>query len=263
MEFFQRKWRPSFKCIYVIPEIHGNFNSLNIILGRILPLRKHIGQDDIIIFLGDYIDKDNYSFEVVEKLIQIKNEYQSRAIFLRGNHEQMLLDALKTPEQLDFWIKNCGTSTLKSYSDNHPKKPNPFSIPHNRLPDLFGPHLEFFNSLKVHHVIDNYTFFHGGFNYIGGIENTLESTFINDTETSKWFKNKISELHVPKLPDDLIYVGAHNYKSKVPFIHQKYFMLGGGAPDRLFVLDLNSMACSAVKSGKANLYKFNLSISDI
>lgn len=262
MQFFQRKWRPSFKCIYVIPEIHGNISSLNIILGRILPLRKHSGQEDIIIFLGDYIDKDIHSFEVIKRLIEVKNEYQSRIIFLRGNHEQMLLDALKTEEGLNIWIKNGGNQTLSSYAKNRPKKPNPFSIPHYRLSDLFGSHIEFFNSLKVNYVLDNYIFFHGGFNYVGGIQNTMESTFINDSETSNWFKSQVSKLQVPNLPDDLIYIGAHNYKSKIPFISQQYMMLGGGAPDRLFVFDLNSMSCSAVKSGKNNLYKFNLTISD-
>ena len=35
------KWRPNKSgCTYVIPDIHGLFDSLSLILNRILPLRK-------------------------------------------------------------------------------------------------------------------------------------------------------------------------------------------------------------------------------
>ena len=51
------KWRPSKECIYVIPDVHGMYNELELILSRILPLRKTDGVKDKIVFLGDYVDR--------------------------------------------------------------------------------------------------------------------------------------------------------------------------------------------------------------
>jgi hypothetical protein len=43
------KWRPGKECVYVIPDIHGRYDELSLILKRVLPLRKN----DKLIFLGD------------------------------------------------------------------------------------------------------------------------------------------------------------------------------------------------------------------
>ncbi len=254
----KHKWRPSHKCIYVIPEVHGNYNSLNIILDRILPLRKFKNQKDIIIMMGDYIDKGNDSYKVIDRLIEIKECYGERAIFLKGNHEQMLLDSSLSEDNFNIWKSNGGLNTIKSYMSIYDK--NLGHISYNRLFDIVGEkHLFFYKSLLSHYILDDYVFFHGGFNILSGIENTLDSTFVLDYSSSFQIKEMITNKKNINLPGDYIFIGSHNYKSNIPFIHQKYFMLGGSAPNRLFILDLNSMQVSAIKSGKNNMYKYKYS----
>ena len=59
------------------------------------------------------------------------------------------------------------------------------------------------------------------------------------------------------IDSDYVFVSSYNHKSKEPYICQQYIMLGGNAPKYLYILDLLSMSCSAIKSGKKNMYKYN------
>ena len=67
------KWRPSSENIYVIGDIHGKYSALKLILNRILPIRKQ----DLLIFLGDYVDRGPDSYNVINELIKLKNKYDN------------------------------------------------------------------------------------------------------------------------------------------------------------------------------------------
>ena len=99
---------------------------LNALLSKLLELP--LQPDDTVVFLGDYIDRGENGRGVIETLLQWR-EQRPDTIFLRGNHEQLLLDALeKSPEPaagsdlarraeltLD-WLQNGGVETLLSYA---------------------------------------------------------------------------------------------------------------------------------------------------
>jgi len=74
--------------LIAIGDIHGMDRQLENLLDRVQP-----GSDDRLVFLGDYIDRGPDSRRVLERLMDLA-EKRPDAIFLRGNHEQMLLDAL-------------------------------------------------------------------------------------------------------------------------------------------------------------------------
>src|SRR5678810_617984 len=75
---------------YVIGDIHGCVDELRRLIGA-LPLR--LG--DSLIFLGDYIDRGPDSAGVVAYLIALQSELREVSfVFLRGNHEDMLLSYL-------------------------------------------------------------------------------------------------------------------------------------------------------------------------
>ncbi len=74
-----------YKRILVIGDIHGCNNALQVLLATIQP-----GPDDLIITLGDYIDRGQDSFGVLETLIPLYE--RSILLPLRGNHETMLLE---------------------------------------------------------------------------------------------------------------------------------------------------------------------------
>lgn len=65
------------------------------------------------IYLGDYIDRGEESRGVIDALIE--RAEQVDAIFLRGNHEQFLLDFLDRKVELSMWKQVGGAATLQSY----------------------------------------------------------------------------------------------------------------------------------------------------
>ena len=97
---------------YVIGDIHGCVDELRRLIGA-LPLR--LG--DSLIFLGDYIDRGPDSAGVVAHLIALQSELREVSfVFLRGNHEDMLLSYLGLAGQHgDMFLINGGKATLASY----------------------------------------------------------------------------------------------------------------------------------------------------
>lgn len=250
-----RKWRPTHKCIYVIPEVHGAIESLNIIFSRILPLRSSKDQEDVVILLGDYIDEGSDSATVIDTLIECKREYGDRFLCIKGNHEILLLKALQSDQDYRAWILQGGVPTIKSYLDKLNLDSDPSSFPFSRLSDIIPTsHIDFLNSLPTHIVLEDYVLFHGGFD-LSNSENTADSMWAFDTQSSRNVKRLIKEK--PLATETKIYVGAHNFKSRLPYIYSKYFMLGGGAPSKLILFELNSMTCAMIKQGKSRIYKHN------
>ena len=132
--------------IFVIGDIHGCYERLKTLLKKL-----HIKNNDMLIFLGDYIDRGTDSKKVVEEVINLRSQYH--IITLLGNHEKMLLDILQKSLPIEMWLFNGGETTLLSYGI---KK-------YNISSDLFPPeHIEFFKSLLPYYEMDNYIFVHAG-----------------------------------------------------------------------------------------------------
>lgn len=92
-----------------IGDIHGCANALSTLL-RYITLR----ENDVIITVGDYVDRGRNSYGVIEQLIQLSQNYQ--LIPLRGNHEIMMLRARESNIHQEDWLLNGGDATLRSYS---------------------------------------------------------------------------------------------------------------------------------------------------
>jgi serine/threonine protein phosphatase 1 len=67
----------------------------------------------LLVFLGDYVDRGLNSRDVLSGLAQ--PAFSDRAVFLRGNHEAMMLEFLADPGTGPRWIANGGLETLHSY----------------------------------------------------------------------------------------------------------------------------------------------------
>jgi serine/threonine protein phosphatase 1 len=132
---------------YFFGDIHGCLSNLVSLFDRI---KGHIKDNDILIFLGDYIDRGSYSFEVVEFLININKSYDT--VFLKGNHEDMFLKYIDGSDKSGIFFENGGAATLRSYKRNCDE----FSVP--------ADHLNFFRNLKLHYENDDFISVHAGFN---------------------------------------------------------------------------------------------------
>jgi serine/threonine protein phosphatase 1 len=90
----------------------GDIHGCNVALNKLLELVQPSFEDQLI-FLGDYIDRGPASRDVIETLLAIKKS--CAPIFLRGNHEEMILIARKDFSKNDSWQTCGGFETVCSY----------------------------------------------------------------------------------------------------------------------------------------------------
>lgn len=143
------------KKIIAIGDIHGCVESLRAMLEK---LEEH--KDRKVVFIGDYIDRGPDSKGVVDLLLDYRK--QRDCVFLRGNHEQMLLDALQK-DQLNMWLANGGRIALTSYGTNA------------RALDLPEEHLEFYRNTKIFFDTPEYFFVHAGLSPHKTIEEAIKN----------------------------------------------------------------------------------------
>src|SRR4051794_11160138 len=94
-----------------IGDVHGCHTALITLLKEV-----QLQPEDRVIFLGDYIDRGPGSRQVIDTLLALRNS--TRAIFLRGNHEVMILDSRDDHLKDSLWQSYGGLETLYSYGAN-------------------------------------------------------------------------------------------------------------------------------------------------
>lgn len=263
------KWRPSTPCIYVIPDIHGKIDLLEKICDRILPLRTTGGVKDKIIFLGDYIDRGPNSPQVLDFIINLKKKYNEQIITIKGNHEDILLNAcglnslIINPSTMDsshlMWLKNGGVQTICSYLDLKGLKTNPYFIKPHRIAQIIPEsHISFLKNLQSYYETDNFIFMHGGCDPSIPLEYQSETTFIWDRSLCRSVINKIKNGETLKWKKTI--VTGHNgaIMNGRPLINEKFMMLDLNDDSRLLVVELNSCDAFLAKSGASRLVKFSL-----
>jgi len=127
-----------------IGDIHGCAKTLKVLLER---LDREFGTSRTYVFLGDYVDRGPDSKGVVETLIAFERTHP--CVFLRGNHDAMLLSSHQGNFMLD-WFDNGGDATMESYQHGDPEK----KIPRN--------HIEFFINTRLFLDTERWLFVHGG-----------------------------------------------------------------------------------------------------
>lgn len=94
--------------VLAIGDIHGCARALEALVNELAPR-----SDDLLITLGDYIDRGPDSKRVVEFLISLAKG--NRVVSLRGNHEMLWrVASLSDQARLD-WLSVGGGDTLASY----------------------------------------------------------------------------------------------------------------------------------------------------
>ena len=95
--------------VLAIGDIHGCLGPLDDLLKWVAPTR-----DDVVVTLGDYVDRGPDTRGVLNRLIEIKQ--QLNLICLRGNHEEMMVEAARGGKaEKKMWMGVGGIQTLGSY----------------------------------------------------------------------------------------------------------------------------------------------------
>lgn len=136
--------------LYAIGDIHGEYYKLKRLIKKIDV------EDATLVFLGDYIDRGEWSFEVVDFLINLSKNCMT--IFLRGNHDDMFMDYLSGINEQIF-IFNGGRKTIESY-EKHGWNIDPGTYYLDRV--LPREHITFFQKLKNYYETDDFIFVHAG-----------------------------------------------------------------------------------------------------
>ena len=133
--------------ILAVGDIHGCAFALEALLRAVNPSR-----DELLVTLGDYVDRGLDSAGVLNRLVRLSETH--RLVALRGNHEQMMMDARDGEGELALWLACGGEATLMSYC--------PFDD-HGTLADVPDEHWEFLDKRCVDwHETEKHIFVHGG-----------------------------------------------------------------------------------------------------
>lgn len=127
----------------VIGDIHGALKALKEILKK-----AKVKPEDHLIFLGDYVDGWSDSANVLDFLIELEQSHN--CIFLKGNHDELLVNWFNTKDENEKWLMHGGRSTLKAYQN----------LDASRL----QTHQNFIEHMPAYHIDDqNRLYVHAGF----------------------------------------------------------------------------------------------------
>jgi serine/threonine protein phosphatase 1 len=182
---------PEGRVGFAVGDIHGRADLLTRLFERLEQARQHCGENPIVVFLGDYVDRGPDSAEVIDLLQWGRPEGFERR-FLKGNHEDAMLRFLKNPLANRLWLAHGGLETVASYGV-HPLPSLGAGAAEllkcaaaldEKLPDRDR---RFLNSLERYVVLGDYFFVHAGIDPTVSLEHQsddqlfwIRERFLND-----------------------------------------------------------------------------------
>lgn len=133
--------------LFAIGDVHGCALTLKHLLFGLI----HLKSGDEIIFLGDLIDRGPDTKGVLDEILFLKNNGVKVRI-LRGNHEEIMLNAFESNKHHDFWKKVGGEEVLESFGVDS-------------IMDIPDEYIELIDSSVNILFIDDWIFVHAGLNF--------------------------------------------------------------------------------------------------
>ncbi len=130
----------------VIGDIHGCSRALETLLREVKP-----NPDDVLITLGDYVDRGPDTRGVMDRLIGLESETQ--LVPLIGNHEMLFLREWKDDCLTGPWMNVGGRETLESYAGDREISWDHVSEEHRTF---------LAERCQRYHETDTHFFVHGG-----------------------------------------------------------------------------------------------------
>jgi len=135
--------------LFAIGDIHGCVDELAAMMSAIAPVK-----GDTVVFVGDYIDRGPCSRDVLDLMNELRGG-EAEYVFLKGNHEDMMLSFLGLPGRYgDSFLFNGGAQTLSSYGVTDDNFGYVENVPND--------HVEFLKGLASSYLRPPYLFVHAG-----------------------------------------------------------------------------------------------------
>lgn len=219
------------KRTIVVGDIHGCYKTLHTLLYDVCEIQP----TDTLIFLGDYIDRGPSPKAVVDKILELRRD-GFETVTLKGNHEEMLTDAINQPKSLRNWLRNGAQSTLDDFAIMSPGF-------------LDDEYIDFFLNLKMFHLTDEFAISHAGFNF--EIKNPY-----SDTHAMLW--SRPSKINRDKIGERRMIIGhtPTPISAIKESIHNDVIRLDGGCVYHRQVKDLGYL-CAFDLSSKELYYTEN------
>ncbi|MEM9619271.1 MAG: metallophosphoesterase family protein [Pseudomonadota bacterium] len=213
-KLFQKKGAaeaPAGKRIYAVGDIHGCLEELNSLLDKIQEDNKAAsvfqtsGSNDrqqhttSLIFLGDYVDRGPDSRGVIERLIALK-KHAPDTVFLKGNHEALMLDYLSNPHETEHWLDWGGEETLKSYGVSPVAGRTNDDLAATLKDKLPESHASFLQSLNLIHLEGDYLFVHAGLRPGVALHDQQEEDLL-------WVRKKFHKMNASDRPEQVVVHG--------------------------------------------------------
>ena len=159
--------------VYAVGDVHGRLDLLQamdrLIADDIAATRP---ERPAVCYLGDYIDRGPHSAEVIshlaDRLADRDIQTAPARIFLKGNHEDRMLDFLAEPDvHGPPWMEHGGIEALASYgltTSSEPMGGDWDGLRHELRERLPSRHLNFLRGLRLAFVWRGYVFVHAGLN---------------------------------------------------------------------------------------------------
>lgn len=156
---------PAKTVLCAIGDIHGRLDLLARATQQLRQIADEAaagGKRFAVVFLGDYIDRGSDTRGVLDHLIDFGHTVPFPMVFLRGNHEQILLDIVDEGRSPDFWLDFGGLETLSSYGLQRSSLRSPKEAGQAIRAAMPEGHLAFLRDTESHVKYGDYVFVHAG-----------------------------------------------------------------------------------------------------
>lgn len=146
--------------LYAIGDVHGHLELLLKLEQLIAADAKKEPGEKALILLGDYVDRGPASADVIAHVMK-PSRHGLRTFQLAGNHEEIMLDFLKSPSPDHAWLRFGGVDTLRSYGIDElpPAREDLHALLRAKIPEA---HVRFLESLPSLIAFPDLCFTHGG-----------------------------------------------------------------------------------------------------
>lgn len=225
---------------FAISDIHGCLKTLRALVEQQLQFT----QQDHLYLLGDYVDRGPDSKGVLDYIMDLQaGGYQVHC--LKGNHEEMMVQAVRDSSEIPMWLYNGGQEALASFGVDEP----------GQIPARY---LRFIDKLPCYFEVDEYILVHAGLNFVGDEKKEDKSGFLwkmhnplQDTHAMLWIRWWYDDIDWNWMKDRVVIHGHTPIDSDE--IWDMYEFL-----DEDQILDIDNGCFAKYKEGLGKLCAFDL-----